>query len=448
MSETVLPATTSQRIVEVDTLRGFALFGILIVNVTVATSLWSFGGTTDEPRLGFDGPFDHVVTAVVEALFSGRFYLLFALLFGYSFTLQIAAAQRAGISANPRLLRRCAALMVIGSAHVYLLWIGDILTLYAFLCLFLILLRWLEPRTALIGGAVLYLAWSMWAFLPGSGGIGELAELLDVVALHEGYTGSFGDTFTMQASEALWWIILIWFTQGVPALGMFLIGMAAGKRKLFTEPELMRRWAPRVLIGALVVGLPVSAVTFSSGMSWLEPPSYWDGIQEVVNPFMTFAYIAGIIMLTRSTRTARYVALLAPAGRMAASNYIMQSVVLMVIYTGYGFALADDVPPAGVIGIALVTFGAQLGFSRWWLRGHAYGPEEWVLRAATYLSVPAWRRPECVAVQRVQPGPGRCSRPTAKPNRLWPLMMSIRAPAARGCPIVVRRPCSRNTPRR
>ena len=82
----------------------------------------------------------------MEALFSGRFYLLFAFLFGYSFTLQIAAAQRAGVSANPRLLRRCAALLVIGLAHVFLLWIGDILTLYAFLCQFLILLRWLRPR--------------------------------------------------------------------------------------------------------------------------------------------------------------------------------------------------------------------------------------------------------------------------------------------------------------
>ncbi|MFE9319712.1 DUF418 domain-containing protein [Nocardia sp. NPDC052278] len=76
----------------------------------------------------------------------------------------------------------------------------------------------------------------------------------------------------------------------------------------------------------------------------------------------------------------------------------------MVIYTGYGFALADEVPPAGVIGIALVTYGAQLALSHWWLRGHAYGPIEWVLRAATYLSVPGRRRSEYVPVQRVRRG--------------------------------------------
>ena len=72
----------------------------------------------------------------------------------------------------------------------------------------------------------------------------------------------------------------------------------------------------------------------------------------------------------------------------------------MVVYTGYGFALADDIPPLGVVGIGLLTFAAQLALSSWWLRGHPYGPIEWVLRAATYLTVPAWRRPtESVAVQ-------------------------------------------------
>lgn len=84
---------------------------------------------------------------------------------------------------------------------------------------------------------------------------------------------------------------------------------------------------------------------------------------------------------------------------MAASNYIGQSVVLMVIYTGYGFALVDKIPPAGVIAVALVTYVAQLALSTWWLRSHRYGPVEWALRAATYLSIPEWkRRPEPVPV--------------------------------------------------
>ncbi len=395
MSESVVPAGTSnRRIAEVDILRGFALFGILITNVIVATTLWSFTGPADDPRPGWDGPIDHVVSGLVDAFFTGRFYLLFAFLFGYSFTLQIAAAQRAGVSANARLLRRCAALLIVGLAHVFLLWIGDILTLYAFLCLILITLKKLKPRTAVITGAVLYIVWCGWMFLPGSEGddLSALNIFFDLQRMHDGYTGSFGDTFANQMWIAPIFIGLIWFTQGATSLGMFLIGMAAGKRQLFDDPDTLRRWAPRVLIGGFAVGLPVSAVTFAAAQNWLVPPFYWAGIQELVNPLMTFAYVAGIICLTRWARTAPWIGRLAPAGRMAASNYIFQSIVLMVVYTGYGFALVDKVPPAGVIGIALLTFVVQVLLSHWWLRGHRYGPVEWLLRAATYLSIPAWRR--------------------------------------------------------
>ncbi|MFD6161978.1 DUF418 domain-containing protein [Nocardia sp. NPDC060256] len=403
MTKSVLPGTTSgRRIAEVDILRGFALFGILVTNVMFATTWWSYSGTSDHPQLRFDGPVDHLMSAVVNALFEGRFYLLFAFLFGYSFTLQIAAAQRAGASANTRLLRRCLALLVIGLAHVFLLWIGDILTLYAFLCLILIPLKKLKPRTAVITGVVLYVLWCGWAFLPSDGGdgISALADLFDVPRVHDGYTGTFGDTFANQMWLAPIFLALIWFTQGVTAFGMFLMGMAAGKRELLTDRETLRRWAPRVFVGGLTIGLPVSAVTFAGTMEWITPPTIWPGVQQLVNPLMTFAYIAGIICLTQSPRTAHLIGRLAPAGRMAASNYIGQSIVLMVIYTGYGFALADKIPPAGVIAIALLTYAGQLALSNWWLRNHRYGPVEWALRAATYLSIPEWkRRPEKVPAQ-------------------------------------------------
>lgn len=398
-----LPAGASgRRIAEVDILRSFALFGILITNVIVATTLWSYTGPSDEPLVRWDGPVDQVVRGLISAFFAGRFYLLFAFLFGYSFTLQIAAAQRAGVSPNTRLLRRCAALMVIGLAHAFLWWIGDILTLYAVLCLILITLKKLKPRTALITGAVLYLLWCVLVIIPSDEGTGiaAIASLFDVERIHEGYTGSFGDTFANQMWLAPAFIGLIWF-KGVTTLGMFLIGMAAGKRELFDDRETLRRWAPRVLVGGMAIGLPVSAVTFAGAMAWLTLPSFWAGVQDLVNPLMTFAYIAGIICLTQSTRTAALIGRLAPAGRMAASNYIFQSVVLMVIYTGYGLALVDKVPPAGVIGIALLTYAVQLALSVWWLRYHKYGPVEWLLRAATYLSVPGWRRtPETLPAHR------------------------------------------------
>ncbi|MFD3743612.1 DUF418 domain-containing protein [Nocardia sp. NPDC058633] len=381
------------RIAEVDILRGFALFGILITNVVVATTLWSVVGTREDPVFRFGGTVDMLVRATVDALFAGRFYLLFAFLFGYSFTLQIAAAQRAGASPVRRLLRRCAALMAIGLVHVYLLWIGDILTLYAFLCLTLITLRKLRPRTAVIVGVVLYVTWSAWSFLPGGSGVLAFGEFVNLPAISADYTAGFASTFSAQTALAPVFLLLIWFSQGVPSLAMFLLGTAAGKRNLFANPDRLRRWSLRTLVIGFGLGLPISAMTFAASMRWWHAPAAIPGLQMLVNPAMTFAYVAAILLAVRSARLGRGVALLAPAGRMAATNYIGQSIVLMLVYTGYGLALADTLAPLAVIAIALLTFAAQLAFSARWLRTHPYGPVEWLLRAATYLTVPPWRRP-------------------------------------------------------
>lgn len=393
-------SSSARRIGEIDTLRGFALFGILVTNVIVMTTLLSFTGPNSDPQPLYDGAWDRLVYGTVDGLFLGRFYLLFAFLFGYSFTLQIAAAQRAGAAPVPRLLRRCGALFLIGLAHVALLWIGDILTLYALLCLILVILRKIRPRTALITGVVLYTLFTLLAFLPSgdSGGspVAGLGELFDLQRIREQYTGGLTDTFFAQIHLGPVFMLFTWAAQGIPSLGMFLIGMAAGKRRIFEDAELLRRWTPRAMVAGLGVGLPVSLVTVAGETKDAALPWFWPGLQELVNPLMTLGYVAVIVWLTRS-RWAGAVARLAPAGRMAASNYIFQSIVLMFVYTGYGLALGDRVPPAGVVGIALVTYAVQLWLSTWWLRGHRYGPVEWLLRAATYREWPAWRRaPEAV----------------------------------------------------
>ncbi|MFC6012071.1 DUF418 domain-containing protein [Nocardia lasii] len=385
-------ARSAERIAEVDILRGFALFGILITNAIVATTLWSVVGTRENPVSHFAGTADVLVRAGVDALFTGRFYLLFAFLFGYSFTLQIAAAERAGVSPTPRLVRRAVALLAIGAVHAYLLWIGDILTLYAVLCLILIAMRAMAPRTAVITAVVLYTIWSAWSFIPGYHGVLAFAQFADLPALAADYTGTPASTLAAQTSVAPGFALMIWFGQGVPSLAMFLLGLAAGKRALFTDPELLRRWSSRVLVSGLVIGLPVSAMTFAELMNWWHLPVV-HGLQMLVNPAVTFAYVAAILVAARSARLGRFLAPLAPAGRMAATNYIGQSIVLVLVYTGYGLALADTVAPLGVLAIALLTFAAQLGVSAWWLRRHPYGPVEWMLRAATYLTVPPWRRP-------------------------------------------------------
>ncbi|AVH22255.1 DUF418 domain-containing protein [Nocardia cyriacigeorgica] len=385
-------AQSARRIGEVDMLRGFALFGILVTNAAVLTMLLSFTGPNSDPVPMYDGTWDRLAYGIIYGFFLGKFYVLFAFLFGYSFTLQIAAAERAGAAPVPRLLRRCAALLLIGLAHVCLLWIGDILTLYALLCAILVLLRKIRPRTAVISGVILYVLFAALAFAPGGdGGVGKLGAIFDLEAIRTGFLGSPAEVFTTQLGTGPVFVLFTLAGQGFTSMGMFLIGMAAGKVRLFEDAERLRRWTPRALLIGIVVALPVSIATVVLHTLDGEVPSYLFGLQELLNPVLTVLYMATIVWLAQS-RHAASVRRLAPAGRMAASNYIGQSVVMAVIFTGYGLALGNRVPPFAVLAIAVVTYLVQLWVSERWLRGHTYGPVEWVLRAATYRQWPAWRR--------------------------------------------------------
>ncbi|MFC7104951.1 DUF418 domain-containing protein [Nonomuraea rubra] len=138
----------ASRVHEVDVVRGFALAGILVANIGYfADPGYAVNGTMPIP----DGPVASVITALVLT----KFYIIFSFLFGYSFTLQLRSAERAGASVRARTLRRCLGLFVIGVAHGILLWIGDILTLYAVLGLLLLAMRGMRPRTAVVTGSVI-----------------------------------------------------------------------------------------------------------------------------------------------------------------------------------------------------------------------------------------------------------------------------------------------------
>ncbi len=379
-----------RRIAILDVLRGFALFGILIANVMVVSTLLTLVGDGDDLLL-FDSATDRAVLAATDVLFLGKFFLLFSFLFGYSFTLQIEAAGRAGVAAVPRLLRRCGVLFAIGLVHAFFLWFGDILTLYAVLCLLLILLRRLRPLTAAVLGCGLLVATSLLALVP-SDGSGPDLEFLDFAWAHEAYTGNPLDTLGAQLTLAPKFMGVIWTGQGPQAFGMFLLGLAAGKVRLLESGPRLSPWLVRLQWIGLLAGGSM-AIWMFVGTDDGELPAIGGALQTLTNPLVTFAYAVTIVRLAGRGGTSRLAAALAPAGRMAATNYIAQSVVFAVVYTGYGFALVDRVPPLGVVAIAVVTYILQLVASAWWLKRHPYGPVEWVMRAVTNAKIPVWRLP-------------------------------------------------------
>jgi uncharacterized protein len=109
-------------------------------------------------------------------------------------------------------------------------------------------------------------------------------------------------------------------------------------------------------------------------------------------PLLSMSYAAAFLLALRTRRGGRIGAWLAPAGRMALSNYLMQSVACAFLFTAWGLRLFAAVSPLAAFGMAVAIFAAQLPLSAWWLRRHAYGPVEWFLRALTLGAWPAWRR--------------------------------------------------------
>lgn len=389
---TVRLGTDNSRLVDVDALRGFSLAGILIVNITFFASGYPAQGVAD-PH--FSTWLDHSVHWVIALLFETKFYLLFSFLFGYSFTLQIDSAVRRRVAFAPRFLRRLAGLFLLGAAHALFLFHGDILTTYALLGLVLLAMHRIRPRTAVIAAGVVI---GVVALLAAVAGVVSLASgdvLFDPVsATAEGARATAAlrggpGSIIGQHLHDLPLAVLGLSVQAPMSLAAFLVGLAAGKLRLLAD---VSRHA-----GALRtiqwVGYPVGlagAVVFASlgGTSDLLVLA----VDLVTAPLLAAAYAATVLRVFHDRNGHRVTAVLAPAGRMALTNYLGQSVLFSLIFTGYGLGLIGEIPPFAVLLLAVIIFANQAVASRWWLDRYRYGPVEWLLRAVTTMAWPAWSR--------------------------------------------------------
>ncbi|MFI7112092.1 DUF418 domain-containing protein [Nonomuraea sp. NPDC050227] len=373
--------TLAGRVQEIDAVRGFALAGILVANIGfLADPGYALSGAMPIP----DGPVALAITAFVLT----KFYIIFSFLFGYSFTLQMRAAERAGASVRARTLRRCLALFVIGLAHGLLLWIGDILTLYAVLGLVLLALRGLRPRTAVIAGSsiigVLTLFWLALAWLstldPAAGqpAAADPAAAARVLALA---TGGPLDFLTMQTELYPPLVAMIWLFQGPTALAMFLFGLAAGKSRLLEGLGQRPRLLARVQWAGFGAGLPGGLLyAWTSGRTGAVE-LLGGAVNTLTSILLAATYVATLLRLIGRFPAAGRV--LAAPGRVAASNYVSQSLLIALVFTGYGLALAGRLSPIAVMGVALVIYTVLVWASGRWLRTHRHGPVEYVLRRIT-----------------------------------------------------------------
>lgn len=371
---------TSTRIDFIDALRGFALFGILQVNIPYqgASSCWIPGLTS-----GVNG----WVEFFVQALFSLKFFTIFSFLFGYGFAVLLARAEAADKPATVPYLRRLLALAAFGIAHAVLLFVGDILLSYALLGLVLLVSRNLSDRMLLtIGGASLLLGAMLIGLLSieiAANGVGSPDAICRAgdAAMR---TGSFIEVARMRQEWLPFVLGFVASLQWPAVIAAFLAGAVAARRGVFRDgwrAPVLPAWSwAAAIVGVLVlvggqalidVGWwkPGEGVAFTTGF-----------FSALAAPVLSALYCLGLWRLRGST----LLRALIPAGRASLSNYLGQGLVTSLLFCGYGFGLFGSISALGLAGIALAV-PAGLGLATYlWLTVFRQGPAEWLLRRLTH----------------------------------------------------------------
>lgn len=397
------PATAAEdipgdgrRVVALDALRGFALLGILIVNALMSAGpYYTFGGGPDASGL------DRVVAWLAGALVAGKFYLLFSFLFGYSFVLQERSARRAGVPFAPRHLRRTLALFALGLVHAVLLYSGDILMAYAVLALPLYGLRNLAPGTAVRVAVALVAGLGALLLLEGVLSVAAtepqtlaayVPTVADTIAAHR---GDFGSVLAVRL-EHLPGAIGANILYAPDIFAAFLAGLAAARVRLLERRAGDRVWLRRTALRWLPLGLAGGAVAALCTTGPLD--TRWFSIGQAVSvltaPALTAAYVCGLLLLLDAARrpaAVRAAGALAASGRLALTHYLTQSLVLALVFTGYGAGLYDRLGTATVVAGCLVLYVLQLAAGERLTRRFRYGPAELLLRAVTLARRPGTR---------------------------------------------------------
>ncbi len=395
------PTPPSDRIVALDALRGFALLGILVINIWLFAlpTIASFNPTLYGDFTGAN----YLAWAVSHIFFEQKFVTLFTFMFGAGIVLFLESKARKGQPGRRLHLSRTFWLLVIGLGHAYLLWWGDILVFYA-LCGFLVVWVWRwRPSRQLVLGTVMFALPSLIYLLAGVGylsldedGRAELEdELLAAFGAEfspereiEIYQGGWSDQMLHRAPavfeahlfgfpfEAFWMLG-----------GMMVIGMALYKWGVISNQRSTQFYKRVFLgIGSLGLALVLTGVWVREELAWETVPvltlafqfNYWGAL------LLATGYLAGIMLLCRWLQDGLVIQALAAVGRTAFTNYLLQTVLATSIFYGHGLGLFGQLSRVELLGVVVLIWAIQIALSMWWLSRFQFGPVEWVWRTLTY----------------------------------------------------------------
>jgi len=421
------PVEHGERYAVMDVLRGFALFGVLAANMRSFNLPLSIYGT---PEAVFHGRADFWAQSLLNIFIAGKFYTLFAFLFGLGFAIQMTRAQArsAGTKKFPWFyLRRLSALALFGLVHGLFIWNGDILLAYSIGGFWLFWFRKAKRKTVEIWAATLWgllfsLLVTAWVLarvnsaalghinLGGGGPPPDMAaarQVIDVYA-HSHLLGVVRETMLewtggmppSRLHPRLWMVHTLAQAGvlGTISVAIFLLGLWVWRKGALENLGAWRPRLARVCAWTLPLGVALEIVVETVPHYFsvhAKVPTVGDLFFNLAGvfgvPILACGYATAMALLFTSERWQRAVLWLAPVGRMALTNYLSQSIVCVAFYSGIITGLYGRVGPAWDMVATVVLYAAQVFFSRWWLGRYRFGPAEWLWRAMTYGRRPQMR---------------------------------------------------------
>jgi uncharacterized protein len=381
------PVAPSDRIAAIDSARGIALFGVMAINVATVFRVSIFEQFL--PDRGDGTALDRALYWILMVGIDLKAFALFSLLFGVGL-----AIQHDHLSAESRrtalLVRRLAFLMLVGAAHLVLLWNGDILFEYAvagFIVLPFLFCRW---RTLTLVASALLVLFLVSSFLPPIASMPSRAWMTaNVTEATRIYgSGGFAEMLAFRVHELSGFLPLHLF-MFPRTVALMLVGAAAWRAGLFRKGSRANRCLPLVAAVGIIAGgfLSLAHVNGWLGVGWRAELS----LERLGTVLLACGYGAAIVWLANRPRTRPLVAWAAPIGRMAFTSYLMQSVIFGWLFYGYGLGLFGKLGVAAALAVGTGVYILQVAFSAWWLQRFFYGPVEWLWRSAMY----AKRQPLC-----------------------------------------------------
>ncbi|MGG4498862.1 DUF418 domain-containing protein [Brevibacillus reuszeri] len=383
------PVLEADRIHQLDGIRGFALFGILLVNMPTFLHPVLF---LPANGLAFEhSTLDEWIRLFFDMFVQTKFYTIFSFLFGAGFYLFMNRAEQKGLPMNAMFLRRISVLFLLGVIHLGLFWYGDILHTYAIAGNFLLFFNKGTDKTirnwawSLL--MLIQLLYALLLFIPSDPSVvGSESHAIAQKAVAAYSSGSWGEWIQFRFAFEFPIVASNEFLAILTVLPLFLFGLLAARRGVFTADGKHRTafrrmwWVTLILSIVLISMIPL----VKKGIVQFPAPDHVASIVFVGWSGLTLSvfYICSFILLYEKAAFHKGLRHLEAVGRMALSNYLGQTIVtvgLVMVFKLYG-TLSLGV---GLI-YCLVLFSLQILASKWWLSHYQFGPVEWLWRCLTY----------------------------------------------------------------